>query len=85
MASSGSAKAKLYDRLHRLSLVGIVGVSVVSAGLVLYNFYLFKKEGVPMLIEKYRSKVEEDIELKQREAEYLEEKKRAEKNRSELI
>ena len=32
-----------------------------------------------MLIEKYRSRVEEDIELKQREAEYLEGKRQAEK------
>lgn len=37
-------------------------------------------EGVPMLIEKYRSKAEEEIELKQREAEYLEERKKAEKS-----
>ena len=32
-----------------------------------------------MLLEKYRSKVEEEVEKKQREAEYLEQRKRAEK------
>lgn len=37
------------------------------------------QEGVPMLIEKYRAKAEEEIEIKQREAEYLEQKRRAER------
>lgn len=32
-----------------------------------------------MLIEKYRNKVEEEIELKQREAEYWEEKRQSDK------
>ena len=32
-----------------------------------------------MLIEKYRAKAEEEVEKKQREAEYLEQRKRAEK------
>ncbi|RNA37252.1 hypothetical protein BpHYR1_011184 [Brachionus plicatilis] len=79
MASSSSSRLKFFDKLHKFTITGILGVSLISAGLVLYNFYLFKKEGVPMLIEKYRTKVEEDIELKQREAEYLEERRQAEK------
>ena len=41
--------------------------------------FKFTIDGVPMLLEKYRGKVEEDIEKKQREAEYLEQRKRAEK------
>ncbi len=32
-----------------------------------------------MLIEKYRNKAEEEIELKQKEAEYIQQRKRAEK------
>ncbi len=41
-------------------------------------------EGVPMLLNKYRNKVEELTELKQKEAEYFEKVKRGEyKNESE--
>ena len=46
----------------------------------LEHFFLVNlQDGVPMLINKYRAKAEEDIEAKQREAEYLEQRKRAEK------
>jgi hypothetical protein len=37
---------------------------------------LFKSVGVPEIINKYRSKIEEEIELKQKEAEYLENQKK---------
>ena len=37
---------------------------------------------MPMLVEKYRSKAEEGIEKKQREAEYFEQRKKAD---SELL
>lgn len=36
------------------------------------------EEGVPMLVGKYRAKAEEAMEIKQREAEYLEQKRKAE-------
>lgn len=37
------------------------------------------EDGVPMLINKYRAKAEEEIALKQKEAEYLKERKKSEK------
>ena len=93
-------KTVIYNKLHRFSILTILGVSAVTAVLFGYNCYLFKKgksilvlnlqfssqfqtkkisdytEGVPMIINKYKSKVEENIELKQREAEYWEQLKR---------
>ena len=97
----------IYDKLHRLGIIAILGVSFVTMGLLGYNIYLFKTgkylkiynlvtlfkqiefitykyqilinlltffllDGVPMLLNKYRAKIEEQIDIKQREAEYLE-------------
>ena len=33
----------LYDRLHRITVFSLIGVGVVTAGLLGYNLYLFKK------------------------------------------
>lgn len=33
----------IYNRLHKLTLWGIFGVSVVTTGLLAYNIYLFKR------------------------------------------
>lgn len=71
-------KSALFDRLHRYGVITILGFSLVASGVLIYNVYLFKKEGVPMIVNKYRNKIEEQIELKQREAEYLEHLKRSE-------
>ena len=47
---------------------------------ILFDCAFFNKiEGVPMLVNKYRSKAEEEIALKQKEAESIQERKRAEK------
>lgn len=43
MSTSGNSRLKIYDKLHKLTITGILGISLVSAGLVFYNFYLFKK------------------------------------------
>lgn len=37
------SKSLLYDRLHRLGIYGVFGVSAVAAGLLIYNLYLFKR------------------------------------------
>jgi hypothetical protein len=35
-------RADLYTKLHKLSLVTILGASAVATGLFIYNVYLFK-------------------------------------------
>ncbi len=42
------------------------------------KYFLLFEEGVPMLVGKYRAKAEEAMEIKQREAEYLEQKRKVE-------
>lgn len=74
----GNKRALLYDKLHKIAFFSILGLSAVTATLLGYNIYLFKIEGVPMLVGKYRAKAEEQMEIKQREAEYLEQKKKSE-------
>lgn len=100
--TKASRRNALYDKLHRYTVFSLMGIGLVTAGLLGYNLYLFKKgqqfflfcfylirllcqvswilvsEGVPLLINKYRKKIEEQVELKQREAEYLEYLKRTE-------
>ncbi len=53
-------------------------LTVLDSNISRYIFFLLNTEGVPMLVNKYRTKAEEQIEIKQREAEYLEQKKREE-------
>lgn len=44
MTLSKSAKRlAIYDRIHKFSIIGILGLSAVAAGVFMYNVYLFKK------------------------------------------
>ena len=36
-------KAAIYDKLHKFTVVGILGISLVTAVILGYNAYLFKK------------------------------------------
>lgn len=63
------SKAHLYDVLHKTSLWFLGGFTLLTAGFLGYNIYLFKTHSVPKLIAEYRAKVEREIAIKQQEAE----------------
>lgn len=60
----------LFKRGNRL--LSLVFFRVNSTLNFKFDFYFVPEEGVPMLLNKYRTKVEELTEIKQKEAEYFE-------------
>ena len=43
MSNSLKNRAQIYDKLHRLGVLVIFGVSFATIGLIGYNVYLFKR------------------------------------------
>jgi hypothetical protein len=42
MSKSFKNRTVIYDKLHRMGIITILGVSFVAVGLLGYNIYLFK-------------------------------------------
>ncbi|XP_064594531.1 uncharacterized protein LOC135461392 isoform X2 [Liolophura sinensis] len=80
MRKTGMSKARFYDRLHKVTVSGLMGLTLVGCSLLVYRFYRYFTVVRPRQLEQKRLLAEEGMTQEQleREAELLRRQREAE-------